>query len=113
MANERARQLRHSSTDVERRLWAKLRNSQLDGYKFRRQHPVGNYVVDFACEQVGLVVELDGGQHAEAASTDAHRTAYLNQRGFRVLRFWNNEVTGNLEAVLDVILAELRKGPTH
>jgi very-short-patch-repair endonuclease len=109
MADERARQLRRSSTDVERRLWAKLRNSQLDGYKFRRQHPVGNYVVDCACEQAGLVVELDGGQHAEAVAADAHRTAYLNQRGFRVLRFWNNEVTGNLEVVLDAILAELRR----
>jgi len=109
MVSERARQLRRNSTDAERKLWAQLRNSQLDGCKFRRQQPIGFYVADFVCERVKLIVELDGGQHADAIEADARRTAYLNQRGYRVRRFWNIDVMSNVEGVVTDILHELRK----
>ncbi|MEO8558337.1 MAG: endonuclease domain-containing protein [Rhodospirillales bacterium] len=112
MVSIRAKELQRNLTDVERKLWSRLRNSQLDNFKFRRQHPIGPYIVDFFCEQVRLIVELDGGQHSEAANADARRTAYLNTFGYRVIRFWNNEVFENIDIVLDSILAELRKGPS-
>ncbi len=110
MVSERARRLRRNSTDAERKLWSQLRNSQLDGYKFRRQQPIGFYIADFVCEQAGLIVELDGGQHAETIEADARRTAYLNQRGYRVRRFWNIDVMTNMEGVITVILDDLQKG---
>lgn len=94
-------------TDAERRLWRALRNRQLAGHKFRRQHPVPPYVADFACVERGLIVEVDGGQHSERTKADAARTQALQARGFRVLRVWNNEVMENLEGVLVAILAVL------
>lgn len=112
MPSSRARELRRNATEVERKLWSRLRNSQLDGHKFRRQHPIGPYIVDFFCEQVRVIIELDSGQHAVALDRDANRTAYLRNCGHRVIRFWNNEVFENIDAVLDSILAELRKGPS-
>ncbi|HCS68602.1 MAG TPA: endonuclease domain-containing protein, partial [Rhodospirillaceae bacterium] len=84
-----------------------LRNRQLDGHKFRRQHPIPPYVADFACVERGLIVEVDGGQHSERTEADAVRTRALQARGFRVLRVWNNEVMANLEGVLAVILRAL------
>jgi very-short-patch-repair endonuclease len=103
-ANPRARQLRRDQTDAERLLWQRLRSRQLSGFKFRRQVPMGPYIVDFLCREVRLVVEVDGGQHNE--ERDAERTAMLERAGLRVVRFWNNEVLENLEGVL-VRLAEM------
>jgi adenine-specific DNA-methyltransferase len=102
---ERARRLRAAGTEVERRLWARLRNRRLKGAKFRRQHPIGNYVVDFLCRESCLVVELDGGQHGEERQrrSDERRTEYLESLGYRVLRFWNVEVTDDIEGVLQRI----------
>ena len=107
----RARQLRNNATDAERRLWGHLSRRQLGGYKFSRQMPVGPFICDFLCREKGLVVELDGGQHAEC-SADARRTAYLRSQGLSVLRFWNNEVTGNSAGVLTTIIAELERLPS-
>ncbi|MET7143762.1 endonuclease domain-containing protein [Xanthomonas sp. PPL139] len=97
-----ARGLRRDMTDAERKLWRHLRNGGLLGLKFRRQHPMPPYVVDFYCEALKLVVELDGSQHLEAA--DAERTRYLQSQGMYVLRFWNNDVMLQADAVLESIL---------
>jgi very-short-patch-repair endonuclease len=97
------RNLRNAPTDAERALWRHLRGRQLEHCKFRRQHPHGDYILDFACLERGVVVELDGSQHADAVERDAARTRYLEEAGFIVLRFWNNDVFGNLEGVLEVI----------
>lgn len=97
-----ARRLRKQQTDAERRLWAILRNGQLSEVKFRRQEPIGRYIVDFVSFERKLIIELDGSQHAEAATTtaDAHRTLWLESEGFQVLRFWDNEVLQNMDGVL-------------
>ena len=97
-----ARQLRRDMTDTEHRLWYHLRNRALMGCKFRRQHPIGPYIADFACLEARLVVELDGGQHVEP-SGDSIRTAFLEAEGYLVLRFWNNEALKQTGAVLAVI----------
>jgi very-short-patch-repair endonuclease len=97
-----ARTLRQSGTDAEQALWYRLRACRLDGFKFRRQHPVPPYVADFYCDACGLVVELDGSQHDEA--TDGLRTRFFEARGLKVLRFWDNEVLQHMDAVLEVIL---------
>jgi very-short-patch-repair endonuclease len=107
----RARGLRRGQTEAERRLWARLRHRQLHYVKFRRQHPVGPFITDFCCPEHRLVVELDGGQHAVQVDVDQARTAYLNQHGYRVLRFWNHEVIENIEAVLQQISTVLRDPP--
>jgi very-short-patch-repair endonuclease len=97
-----ARELRRGMTEAEHRLWAMIRRRQVAGCKFRRQCPVGPFVVDFACLEKGLVVEVDGGQHCDSRS-DPRRDAFLRSRGFRVLRFWNHDVLGNIEGVFQVI----------
>ncbi|MGU3524870.1 endonuclease domain-containing protein [Enterobacteriaceae bacterium C23F] len=99
--------LRCHQTSEENRLWYLLRAKRFYGYKFKRQMPVGPYIVDFACFRGRLIVELDGGQHADEAENDDKRTAYLNARGWRVIRFWNNEFRMNEEAVLMSILEYL------
>ena len=99
----RARELRNNPTDAERALWQQLRRRQIGGYKFRRQHPLGNYIVDFFCVEKGLIIELDGGQHQERIAYDNIRTEWLASQGFRVLRFWNNQVLEEIEAVKQVI----------
>jgi len=109
-SNDRARLLREDQTDVERRLWYAVRDRQIDGAKFRRQMPVGPYIADFACPSRRLIVELDGGQHADARARDEARTRFLASQGYRVLRFWNNEMTDNLEGVLAAICAALKGG---
>ena len=111
-SNDRARGLRCDQTDAERRLWRVIRDRQIAGAKFRRQMPIGPYIVDFACPISRLAVELDGGQHAEANSRDAVRTPYLGTQGYRVLRFWNNDVLENIEGVFDTIVAALREAQT-
>ena len=110
----RARSLRKNMTNVERLLWQRLRDRQLGGYKFRRQHPIGPFFVDFVCLEKELVIEVDGGQHAKNVEADVKRSDYLKERGYRVLRFWNNEVLEESESVLSVILSSLLKDdPPH
>lgn len=109
MANGHARYLRSNMTDAERKLWRRLRYSSL-GYRFRRQHPLGAYVVDFICLDRKLVIELDGGQHnmPPGIEHDARRTAWLNEAGYDVIRFWNTDVLTNIDGVLETILAKLK-----
>jgi very-short-patch-repair endonuclease len=109
MVNQRARQLRSSMTDAERRLWSILRSRQLAGYKFRRQHPAGPFILDFACVARRLAIEADGGQHAEN-DADQSRTAWLERQGWRVVRFWNNDILSNAEGVLTAIMQALEGG---
>jgi very-short-patch-repair endonuclease len=103
---DRSRHLRRSATVAERRLWAVLRHRRLRGYRFRRQHRIGAYIVDFACTRYHLIVEADGGQHNESIA-DELRTAWLESQGWRVIRFWNNDILGNTEGVLLAILEAL------
>jgi len=110
---ERARELRQRSTDSERRLWHWLRNRQIDGVKFRRQVPLGAYVVDFLAADHRLVIEIDGGQHASQQDYDRRRTAWLEAQGYRVIRFWSNEVLANTEGVIAAIGAALKLRPPH
>jgi very-short-patch-repair endonuclease len=99
-----ARSLRRRSTDAERKLWSRLRDRRLMGFKFKRQAPRGRYVVDFLCVEAGLAVELDGSQHSSYRSqTDQRRTEELERDGLTVLRFWNNYVLTNLDGVLTII----------
>ena len=99
--------LRKSLTDAERVLWYNLRDRRLGGWKFRRQHAVGPFIVDFVCLEKKLVIEVDGGQHAEMIDQDDNRTDYLSKSGYKVVRFWNNQVLQETEAVLQVIFDEL------
>jgi len=103
------RELRKNQTDVETRLWHRLRNKQMGGFRFRRQHLLGPYIIDFYCHEARLAIELDGGQHGEAEKGlyDRERTRFLEVRGIRVLRFWNNEVFHGLEGVLETIRLSL------
>jgi very-short-patch-repair endonuclease len=105
---QRARQLRLNQTDAEGKLWTVLRARRLSGAKFRRQHPIGSYIVDFCCLEYALVIELDGGQHATQVEADQNRTIFLEQNGYTVLRFWNHEVLQNIEAVVTQITEALK-----
>jgi very-short-patch-repair endonuclease len=98
-------------TDVERRLWRAIRGKQVNAHRFRRQHPIGPYIADFACIEQKVVIELDGGQHQERSAHDEQRTAYLQTRGWQVLRFWNNEILNNLDGVLSTIAEHLTSAP--
>lgn len=100
---QRARALRKNSTDVERMLWQHLRAKRFSNWKFKRQQPIGFYIVDFVCFEARLIIELDGAQHADQLEYDAKRTAWLESQGFVVLRFWNNEVIENQEGVMQHI----------
>ena len=111
MASPHARQLRRSATLAEVRLWSRLRRKQLAGFRFRRQHPLGNYIVDFFCPEARLVVEADGGQHGEDNAHDAARTEWLEKCGYRALRFWNTDILASTEEVLAAILGALRARP--
>ena len=112
MSNERARELRRDATDAERRLWSALRNRRLRGYRFRRQHSIGDFIVDFACTRHRLIVEADGGQHSDN-DADLRRTAWLESEGWRVLRFWNNDALANTDGVVETILRALVSEYTH
>lgn len=100
-----ARKFRQRQTDAESKLWAKLRNKQLEGVKFRRQQPIGPYIVDFVSFERKLVIEVDGGQHGgiRVREKDKARTALIMAKGYRVLRFWDNEVSNNIDGVLEKI----------
>jgi very-short-patch-repair endonuclease len=104
----RARSLRRAFTLAESKLWSKLRDRQLDGFKFVRQEPVGRYYADFICRERRLVVEIDGGQHAERIA-DRRRDTDLAALGYRVIRIWNNDVIENIDGVLQMLLSEVRK----
>lgn len=106
---ERVKALRHNLTDAEKFLWQRMRNRELSGFKFRRQHPIGPYIVDFVCIEKRIIIEVDGGQHAENTELDTQRSKYLQERGNRILRFWDNEVLKEGTTVLDVILSSLAK----
>jgi len=99
----KARSLRKNQTDVEQIVWKHLRNRQLYNCKFRRQFPIDPYIVDFVCLELKLIIELDGGQHACRIDYDNQRGLFLEQRGFKVIRFWNNDVIENTEGVLETI----------
>ncbi len=107
----RARALRRDMTVAEKSLWSELRSRKLAGLKFRRQRPIGPYIVDFVCYEPRLVVELDGGQHGERerSEDDVARTEWLNARGFKVIRFWNNDVLQNMDGALETILLEINR----
>ncbi|GAB3310758.1 endonuclease domain-containing protein [Luteimonas notoginsengisoli] len=103
-----ARSLRNNATDAEQHLWQQLRGRQLAGYKFRRQYPIAGFIADFACIEARLVVELDGGQHVERTAEDAARTRRIECNGYRVPRFWNDDVLVDTEVVLGEILRSLK-----
>lgn len=114
--HQRAKAMRQEMSEAEAKLWQHLRASRLNGYKFRRQQPMGNYIVDFMCVTPKLIVEADGGQHTGQAAYDHARTAYLNSLGFTVLRFWNHEILQQINDVLAEILRvlqELEKQPAQ
>lgn len=111
MTAKRARRLRLADTNAEAHLWRALQNRRLGGWKWRRQVPIGPYIADFLCVQGRLIVELDGGQHADKEAYDARRTAYLARRGLRVLRFWNSSVLTNRSGVCLTIL-DMLEGST-
>jgi very-short-patch-repair endonuclease len=117
MAKELARlakSLRQRSTDVERLLWSHIRAGRFEGMKFRRQHPIGQYIVDFVCLERKMVIELDGGQHAfsDQAPRDIERDTWLEKEGYTVVRFWDNEVLINTSGVLEVIRRRLYRTPS-
>ena len=97
---ERSRELRRNATEAERKLWGALKARQIRGVRFNRQFPVGQYICDFASREKRVVIELDGGQHSATVDYDARRTRFLESEGYKVLRFWNNEVMDNLEGVV-------------
>jgi len=104
-----SRQLRHQMTDAERKLWSKIRNKQIGGMQFYRQKPIGNYIVDFFCSKVKLIIEIDGGQHYERKNElrDGVRTDYLISQGFKVLRFTNLDILKNIDNVVNKIASEI------
>ena len=102
-----ARQLRRDQTLAETKLWLALRSHQLENIHFRRQHPIGDFIVDFCAPQAKLIIELDGSQHLEQQEYDAERTEFLETKGYRVLRFWNSDVLNNLDGTIIVILDAL------
>jgi very-short-patch-repair endonuclease len=107
--NRFARALRRNATNPERLLWSRLRRRQVGGFRFRRQRPFGPYVCDFICLEASLVIELDGSQHVEQEAYDTRRDQFFRSYGYRVLRFWNGDVTANLPAVMDTIFAALHR----
>src|SRR5438552_1775004 len=106
---EAAREFRSSQTDAEKKLWLRLRDRRLGGFRFRRQFPLGPFFADFCCANEHLIVEVDGGQHRVTADGDANRTYYMTEQGFRVLRFWNSDVLNKTDKVCKQILDALKK----
>ena len=109
MTISKARALRKNLTNAERVLWKQMRMRQIGGYKFRRQQPIGKYIVDFVNFEKRVIIELDGGHHSQQVNYDSTRTAWLEAEGYRVLRFWNNQVLEEIEAVKEVILNVLKR----
>ncbi|MBI3919224.1 MAG: endonuclease domain-containing protein [Betaproteobacteria bacterium] len=113
VAQSRARKLRNQATDAELHLWRHLRRCQVGGFRFRLQAPVGGYIADFACLEARLIIELDGGQHQERQGYDMRRDCRIEAEGYRVLRFWDNQVFQETVAVLEAILDALRSVCPH
>ncbi len=111
--HNRARELRHEQTPDEQALWRSLRDRRFAGFKFRRQYPIGHYIVDFICLDSRLIVELDGAQHLDNHEYDQNRDAWLVEQGFRVLRFWNNEWRTSADEVLNCIWHQLQQLTPH
>jgi very-short-patch-repair endonuclease len=111
-STSRARGLRKKATDAEAALWQKLRSRSLNGFKFVRQEPIGPYTIDFVCREERLIIEVDGGQHADNPH-DVVRDRWLTARNYRVMRFWNNDVLTNMAGVLEVIATALAEAPPH
>ena len=105
--SDRARVLRRQMTDAEKLMWSRLRGRRFDGVKFKRQKPIAGTIVDFVALDLKLVVEIDGGQHAQRMEADAVRTRALEEAGYHVIRFWNHDVLGNIEGVLEALIQEL------
>jgi len=113
-AHARARTLRQNMTEAERRVWQILRSHRMTGCQFRRQVPIGRYIADFVCHEARLIVEIDGSQHDRSSPREAERSGFLQDQGYRILRFWNNEVLANLDGLHETIAAELgRLTPTQ
>jgi very-short-patch-repair endonuclease len=108
-----AKRLRINQTDAEQKIWMRLRSRQIKGLKFRRQYVIGPYIVDFCCLEEKIVVEIDGGQHAEQEEIDQQRTNYLSKRGYRVLRYWNHDVLNSTDVVLEHILDSIERLHPH
>jgi very-short-patch-repair endonuclease len=113
MSIERARDLRKSMSDAERHVWRAIRGGQINGFRFRRQHPIGVFIADFICLEKRLIIEVDGSQHAEPKQLahDLERTAWLESRGYLVMRVWTGEISENLEGVLTSISQALEQSP--
>ena len=109
LSNRLQRTLRNKMTDAEQAMWSILRGRQVSGFKFRRQHPFGDYILDFVCLEIMLVIEIDGGHHQEQSMNDDMRTLRLSKAGFHVLRLWNNEVLQEREAVTERIFSILQE----
>ena len=102
-----SRNLRKNMTDVERMLWAKIRGRQLQGFRFRRQHPIGSYIIDFICLELKLIIELDGSQHMGQQQYDMKRSQWLQSNGFKIMRFWNSDILDDLDGVMQAICMHL------
>ncbi len=105
-----ARNLRQNQTKAESKFWRYVSNRQLNGLKFKRQVPMGTYIVDFVCHDNKVIVELDGGQHAEQVEQDQLRTNDLQRRGYQVIRYWNHDVLGNIEGVMQDLAEQMNRG---
>lgn len=108
---ERARSFRKNMTDAEQRIWYFLRDRRLNGYKFVREQVIGSFIVDFVCRSKKLIIELDGGQHIENADYDKKRSEFLQKKGYKILRIWNDEVFVNIDGILEAILNLLEEEP--
>ena len=113
LTRDTARRLRREQTEWEHNLWERLRRRQLDGFKFRRQHPVGPFFADFFCPEAKLIVEIDGSQHADELDHDKSRTEYLRREGYHVLRFWNHEISSGIDTVVQRIADALEPSRTR
>jgi len=107
-----AKAMRHQPTSAEAAIWTALRGARLQGFKFKRQQPIGAYIVDFVCFEHSLIIEIDGGQHGDEVPKDQARSDWLQSQGFRVMRFWNNEVIERKDDVLESIIRALREYPS-
>jgi len=107
LIRDTARRLRREQTEWEHSLWERLRRRQLDGFKFRRQHPIGPFFADFFCPEARLIVEIDGSQHADELARDKNRTEFLRNAGYDVLRFWNHEISSEIDSVVQRIVDAL------
>ncbi len=112
LPTERSRNLRNNPTDAEKKLWSALRNRQISGTRFNRQVPIGPFICDFVARSAKLIIEVDGGQHAVETSRDEVRSRFLREQGYRVLRFWNNDVLGNIDGVVAIIEQALADMPS-